>query len=90
MTATELENIRDNEESEDEYGNGYYDRIDEEGILPSNHLRACYGCMVTIVNGQFYGYWQEIVNHRLASGMCVSYVKTVISILKTQLCRLSR
>ncbi|CAO3619666.1 unnamed protein product [Mucor hiemalis] len=67
MTATELENIRDNEESEDEYGDGYYDRIDEEGILPSNHLRACYGCMVTIVNGQFYGYWQEIVNHRLAS-----------------------
>lgn len=82
MTPAELENIQDNEDSEDEYGEGYFDRIEEEGILPSNHLRACHSCLVTIVNGQFYGYWQEVVNHRLASGKFINGMETVITMLK--------
>ncbi|KAI8888580.1 hypothetical protein K501DRAFT_282684 [Backusella circina FSU 941] len=27
--------------------------------LPSYHLRACYSCLVNIVNGQIFGYWSE-------------------------------
>lgn len=58
-----------NEEEEEEEDDGYYDRIGEEGILPSNHLRACYSCAVTIVNGQFYGYWRDILTNGSATGM---------------------
>jgi hypothetical protein len=28
-------------------------------VLPSQHLRACYSCLVNIVNGQMFGYWSE-------------------------------
>lgn len=92
MTAAELENIQDNDESEDEYGDGYYDRIDQEGILPSNHLRACHSCLVTIVNGQFYGYWQDVLNHRLASGRFISRMDPEIMCTESspQIGRLSR
>lgn len=51
-------------EEYEEDDDAYYDRIGEEGILPSNHLLACYSCAVTIVNGQFYGYWK----HELDNG----------------------
>ncbi|KAI9481719.1 MAG: hypothetical protein EXX96DRAFT_538882 [Benjaminiella poitrasii] len=44
----------------------YYDRIEQEGIIPSHHLRACYTCLVTIVNGQFYGYWKHTLRAGLA------------------------
>jgi hypothetical protein len=51
------------EDEEDEY----YDRIQEEGVLPSHHLRACYSCLVTLVNGQFFGYWKTILDNGLAN-----------------------
>ncbi|GAN02471.1 hypothetical protein MAM1_0022d01915 [Mucor ambiguus] len=38
----------------------YYDRMGEEGVSPSKNLRACYSCAVTVVNGQFYGYWKGL------------------------------
>jgi hypothetical protein len=65
-----LNNNGDAEEEDDEEDDddGYYDRISEEGILPSNHLRACYSCAVTIVNGQFYGYWRDILANGLTRG----------------------
>ncbi|KAL7309654.1 hypothetical protein PS15m_010511 [Mucor circinelloides] len=44
----------------DDDEDAYYDRIGEEGILPSKNLRACYSCAVTVVNGQFYGYWKSL------------------------------
>lgn len=52
------------DDDEDEY----YDRIGEDGILPSNHLHACYGCAVTVINGQFYGFWKEAVENGLQRG----------------------
>jgi len=55
-------------DEEEEYYN-YYDRIAEEGILPSNHLLACYSCAVTIVNGQFYGFWKDTLSNRLTRGV---------------------
>ncbi|GAA5817919.1 hypothetical protein MFLAVUS_011498 [Mucor flavus] len=55
----------DNEDEEEEEDT-YYDRMGEEGILPSNHLLACYSCAVTIVNGQFYGYWRDALANDLA------------------------
>lgn len=51
----------ESDEDEDEY----YDRIGEEGVLPSENLRACYSCAVTVVNGQFYGYWKNIIEDGL-------------------------
>ncbi|KAI8378759.1 hypothetical protein EDC96DRAFT_172759 [Choanephora cucurbitarum] len=39
----------------------YYDRIEDEGTLPSHCLRACYTCTATIVNGQFYSYWRDAI-----------------------------
>ncbi|KAI7899219.1 uncharacterized protein BX663DRAFT_521833 [Cokeromyces recurvatus] len=51
-----LDECEDDSEEED-----YYDRIEQEGIKPSQHLRACYTCLATIVNGQFYGYWKHII-----------------------------
>lgn len=58
--------LLDNEDEEDE--DEYYDSIGRNGILPSNHLRACYECAVTIVNGQFYGFWKEALNNGLTRG----------------------
>ncbi|KAG2198981.1 hypothetical protein INT47_013165 [Mucor saturninus] len=49
----------------DEEDDQYYDRMGEDGILPSEHLHACYGCAVTVVNGQFYGFWKEVVENGL-------------------------
>lgn len=60
----------DNEDEEEEEDT-YYDRMGEEGILPSNHLLACYSCAVTIVNGQFYGYWRDALANDLARGRIV-------------------
>ncbi|KAI8636376.1 hypothetical protein BD408DRAFT_426254 [Parasitella parasitica] len=57
-TYTQNLNVENDEEDT------YYDRIQEEGILPSENLRACYSCVVTIVNGQFYGYWKNIIDRR--------------------------
>ncbi|KAI8081827.1 uncharacterized protein B0P05DRAFT_63101 [Gilbertella persicaria] len=43
----------------------YYYRIQEEGILPSQHLRACYSCTVTVANGLFYTFWKGVVQNGL-------------------------
>ncbi|KAI9364172.1 hypothetical protein BD770DRAFT_439854 [Pilaira anomala] len=56
------------EEDDEEEDDEYYDRIGEEGILPSNHLLACYSCAVTIVNGQFYGYWKHELDNGARNG----------------------
>lgn len=80
ITGSQLDSIEDNDDSEDEYGDGYYDKIGTRGIMPSNHLRACYSCAATIVNGQFYGYWKEIVTHRLAGGnylLCIFWKNAI-------------
>ncbi|KAL9539546.1 hypothetical protein MBANPS3_010200, partial [Mucor bainieri] len=50
----------DYNDDDDDAEDAYYDRIGEEGVLPSMHLRACYSCAVTVVNGQFYGYWKSL------------------------------
>jgi hypothetical protein len=44
----------------------YYENMDEIGVMPSKHLRACYTCAVNIVNGQFYYYWSRLVG----TGIC--------------------
>ena len=63
LTSSELSNSANNDDSEDD--DGYYDRISIDGVLPSDHLRACYNCAGNIVNGQFYGFWQDIISHEL-------------------------
>lgn len=50
----------DGQSDDDEDEDAYYDRIGEDGVLPSMNLRACYSCAVTVVNGQFYGYWKSL------------------------------
>lgn len=52
--------VYDNNNHSDGDEDAYYDRIGEEGVLPSMNLRACYSCAVTVVNGQFYGYWKSL------------------------------
>jgi hypothetical protein len=63
-----VNNGEPNNSIDDNDEDGYYDRIGEDGILPSNHLRACYDCAVTIVNGQFYGFWKEALENGLSRG----------------------
>jgi hypothetical protein len=69
------------EEDEDEDEDGYYDHIREEGVLPSRHLRACYTCLVTLVNGQFYGYWKSILDHGLTSCKLNQLSVTIIELI---------
>lgn len=33
----------------------------EEHIRPSDQLRACYSCLPTLINGQFYQYWKRMI-----------------------------
>lgn len=56
----------------------YYDHIQEEGVLPSHHLRACYSCLVTLVNGQFYGYWKRILDSGQTRCNITKYIPVVI------------
>ncbi|CAO3656706.1 unnamed protein product [Mucor fragilis] len=52
--------VYDTSGQSDDDEDAYYDRIGEEGVLPSMNLRACYSCAVTVVNGQFYGHWKSL------------------------------
>ncbi|KAI8353334.1 hypothetical protein BD560DRAFT_438496 [Blakeslea trispora] len=62
--SLQTENTTQDDDEDDEQED-YYDRITEEGILPSHCLRACYTCTATIVNGQFYEYWKDVLHDGL-------------------------
>lgn len=57
-------NLRENDEEDGEdEDEDYFDQISEKGIVPSDHLRSCSRCLPSIVNGQFYGYWKNLIEN---------------------------
>ncbi|KAI8890535.1 hypothetical protein K501DRAFT_328505 [Backusella circina FSU 941] len=64
--AEQLYNTRRIPTDEEEVEDMYYENMEEIGVMPSKHLRACYTCAVNIVNGQFYYYWSRLVG----TGIC--------------------